>query len=314
MNAWNPPSISARMPAVPSGPVVANRRARQVLAPARSGRFSLGVARDALSTGRRAVGHRVRIADRLRNAEYGRHANRGNNLTAEGPESDCKPPRYPGMTTELHSLLIWTVGGAAVVSGALAAVVVVRGRPIPGEHVFRASRWSRGNHLFPTQVAIIADEVVQYTCPAGSAGGNIRSTWHTSPRWTIDTNLFFSNVVIETSGGSDPVRCHGHRKRDAIEMKRLINEYQSAYYTTAVPRRDVTPTTCSRAGPIPQKCAAKFNGPGAVAAARRYPALPLRPAGRDLRRRSADADVRADAARRRELRPRAGRIRHHARK
>jgi hypothetical protein len=46
----------------------------------------------------------------------------------------------------------------------------------------------------------------------------------------IDTNLFFSNIVIETSGGSDPVRCHGHRKRDAIEMKRLINEYQSQYY------------------------------------------------------------------------------------
>jgi len=46
----------------------------------------------------------------------------------------------------------------------------------------------------------------------------------------IDTNLFFSNVVIETSGGSDPVRCHGHRKGDALEMKRLINQFQSAYY------------------------------------------------------------------------------------
>ena len=46
----------------------------------------------------------------------------------------------------------------------------------------------------------------------------------------IDTNLFFSNVVIETSGGSEPVRCHGHHKRDAIEMKRLINEYQTQYY------------------------------------------------------------------------------------
>jgi hypothetical protein len=48
----------------------------------------------------------------------------------------------------------------------------------------------------------------------------------------IDTNLFFSNLVIETSGGSEPVRCHGHRKRDAVEMKRLINQYQSGYYGT----------------------------------------------------------------------------------
>jgi hypothetical protein len=46
----------------------------------------------------------------------------------------------------------------------------------------------------------------------------------------IETTLFFSNVIIETSGGSDPVRCHGHRKRDAAEMKTLINQYQSAYY------------------------------------------------------------------------------------
>jgi hypothetical protein len=46
----------------------------------------------------------------------------------------------------------------------------------------------------------------------------------------IDTNLFFANIVIETSGGSEPVRCHGHRKRDAVEMKRLINQFQSNYY------------------------------------------------------------------------------------
>ena len=46
----------------------------------------------------------------------------------------------------------------------------------------------------------------------------------------ISTNLFFSNIEIETSGGSDPVHCYGHRKRDAIEIKRLINDYQSAYY------------------------------------------------------------------------------------
>jgi hypothetical protein len=46
----------------------------------------------------------------------------------------------------------------------------------------------------------------------------------------VDTNLFFSNLIIETSGGSDPVRCHGHRKGDAVEMKRLINQFQSEYY------------------------------------------------------------------------------------
>jgi hypothetical protein len=46
----------------------------------------------------------------------------------------------------------------------------------------------------------------------------------------IETNFFFSNVMIESSGGVDPVLCHGHRKRDAVKMKNLIENYQTAYY------------------------------------------------------------------------------------
>ncbi len=51
-----------------------------------------------------------------------------------------------------------------------------------------------------------------------------------SLRSAIDTNLFFSNVVIETSGGTEPVRCHGHRKADAIRMKHLIEQHQTQYH------------------------------------------------------------------------------------
>jgi len=36
--------------------------------------------------------------------------------------------------------------------------------------------------------------------------------------------------MIETSGGASPVRCHGHRKADALEMKRLIEGFQSRHY------------------------------------------------------------------------------------
>jgi hypothetical protein len=43
----------------------------------------------------------------------------------------------------------------------------------------------------------------------------------------IDRNLFFADVLIESSGGTSPVRCHGHRKRDAMAMKRIIEQYQS---------------------------------------------------------------------------------------
>jgi hypothetical protein len=130
---------------------------------------------------------------------------------------------------DTSALLVWLIGGGAVVVAALSLWVWARGRRIEGEHVFRASRWSRGNHLFPTQVAITRDSVVHYTPQwMGRREQSIHMAHVASVE--IDTNLFFSNLVIETSGGSEPVRCHGHRKRDAVEMKRLINQFQSEYY------------------------------------------------------------------------------------
>lgn len=133
------------------------------------------------------------------------------------------------MTADTNSLLIWVLGGAIVVIVLVAVAVAAKGRRIAGEHVFKASRWSRGNHLFPTQVAVTPASVTHYTPEwFGRREQSIHMAHVASVE--IDTNLFFSNVIVETSGGSEPVRCHGHRKRDAVEMKRLINQFQSAYY------------------------------------------------------------------------------------
>jgi hypothetical protein len=46
----------------------------------------------------------------------------------------------------------------------------------------------------------------------------------------IETGALLSDVLIETSGGSDPIRCHGHHKRDAVQMKTLIERAQDVYY------------------------------------------------------------------------------------
>ena len=130
---------------------------------------------------------------------------------------------------DTNAVLLWILGGALILAALIITVVVVRGRPLAGENVFRASRWSRGNHLFPTQVMITPDSVVHCTPQwVGKREQSIHMAHVASVE--VDTNLFFSNVVIETSGGSEPVRCHGHRKRDAVEMKRLINQFQSEYY------------------------------------------------------------------------------------
>jgi hypothetical protein len=133
------------------------------------------------------------------------------------------------MMSDTNPLLMWLAGGGIAVLALLVVWIAMRGRPMAGDRVFRASRWSRGNHLFPTQVGITPSNVVHYTPEwFGRREQSIHMAHVASVE--IDTNLFFSNVVIETSGGSEPVRCHGHRKRDAVEMKRLINEFQSAYY------------------------------------------------------------------------------------
>ncbi len=49
----------------------------------------------------------------------------------------------------------------------------------------------------------------------------------------INTGMLLSDVLIETSGGASPIRCHGHHKGDAVRMKELIEQHQDAYYQAA---------------------------------------------------------------------------------
>ena len=136
--------------------------------------------------------------------------------------------------SDANTLLVWMIGGGIVVAAVLVGLVWARGRPLPGEHVFRASRWSRGNHVFPTQVAITPTSVVHYT---PEWFGRLEHSMHMAhvASVRIDTNLMFSDVYIETTGGASPIRCHGHRKADAVRMKTLIEQYQTEYYKGRAP-------------------------------------------------------------------------------
>jgi hypothetical protein len=100
---------------------------------------------------------------------------------------------------------------------------------------------SKGNRLLPTQVAIDAKSVVHYQPQwMGRLEHSIHIAHVASVR--IDTNLLFSDVFIETTGGASAIHCRGHHKRDAEEMKRLIERFQSAYYQ-AQPRPAAQGTT-----------------------------------------------------------------------
>ena len=125
--------------------------------------------------------------------------------------------------------LWWTLGGIAVLVLALVVWIWRKGRPFAVGDVFRASRLSIGNRLFPTQVLITPTSVVQHTPRwIGRQEETIHMAHIASVK--VQTGALLSNVLIETSGGASPIVCHGHRKRDAIRMQNLIERYQSDYY------------------------------------------------------------------------------------
>jgi hypothetical protein len=98
--------------------------------------------------------------------------------------------------------------------------------------VFRASRWTRGNRLFPTWIEVSDKSVTRR-----------KRSWLTRDEMSISiskvasvhikTGLFWSDILIESSGGTDPLASHGHRKPDARRIKELIEEHQATLARTA---------------------------------------------------------------------------------
>jgi hypothetical protein len=126
----------------------------------------------------------------------------------------------------------WLLSTAGVVAALVVIVALViwrKGRPFATGDVFRASRLSSGNHLFPTQVLITPTSVVQYTPRwIGRQEETIHMAHIASVK--IATGMILSDVLIETSGGTDPIACHGHWKGDAARMKALIEGHQTQYF------------------------------------------------------------------------------------
>jgi len=140
------------------------------------------------------------------------------------------------MTDQFNVQSPWVIAAITAAILILLAILVVwrKGRPFAPGHVFRASRLSSGNRLFPTQVQITPTAIVHHTPRfIGRTEHSIHVAHVSSVR--VDTGMLFSDVYIETSGGASPVRCHGHRKRDALDMKRLIEQFQSTYYRQQPP-------------------------------------------------------------------------------
>ena len=96
---------------------------------------------------------------------------------------------------------------------------------MPSE-IFQASRWTRGNLIFPTYIEV-----------SERAVSRRKRSWFRMDEMSISitkvasvhikTGLIWSDILIESSGGSDPLASHGHRKPDAVRIKELIESAQA---------------------------------------------------------------------------------------
>ena len=97
---------------------------------------------------------------------------------------------------------------------------------MPSE-IFRASRWTRGNLLFPTYIEV-SDKAISRRKRSWFRLDQISISLSKVASVHIKTGLIWSEILIESSGGTDPLASHGHKKADARRIRELIEQYQQA--------------------------------------------------------------------------------------
>lgn len=104
--------------------------------------------------------------------------------------------------------------------------------PPPPSFTFRASRWTKKNHIFPTRIVVSSLHVSRVKPRLfGTTEESIAISQVASVK--ITTGMIWSEIRIDSTGGADPITSHGHRKRDAIRIRELIETYQAGREETA---------------------------------------------------------------------------------
>ena len=93
------------------------------------------------------------------------------------------------------------------------------------KNVFTASRLTRGNFWFPVRIEITQERVTRVK--PRLFGANEESIPISKvASVNIATGLVWSDIRIDSSGGSNPILSHGHRKSDARRIRDLIENLQ----------------------------------------------------------------------------------------
>jgi hypothetical protein len=95
------------------------------------------------------------------------------------------------------------------------------------KHVFTASRLTSGNLLFPVRIEVNQNRVTRIKPRLiGSNEESIAIDKVASVN--IQTGLIWSDIRIDSAGGSNPIMSHGHSKGDARAIRDLIERFQKS--------------------------------------------------------------------------------------
>jgi hypothetical protein len=95
------------------------------------------------------------------------------------------------------------------------------------EHIFTASRWATGNLVFPVRIVVSRDRVMRIK-PRLFGSNEESIAIHKVASVNIQTGLIWSDIRIDSSGGSNPIVSHGHGKDDARSIRTLIEQFQKS--------------------------------------------------------------------------------------
>jgi hypothetical protein len=98
-------------------------------------------------------------------------------------------------------------------------------QPAAAGETFTARRWTKGNLFFPIRIVVSPLHVSRIKPRMfGQTEESIAIAQVASVK--IETGIIWSRITIESTGGTDPITSHGHRKRDALRIRELIESYQ----------------------------------------------------------------------------------------
>src|SRR5258708_7130753 len=94
----------------------------------------------------------------------------------------------------------------------------------PGE-TFKASRWTRGNHIFPTRIVVTPLHVSRVK---PRMFGNTEESIAVSQVASVEikTGVIWSEIRIDSTGGAEPITRQRHPKNDAVPIREVIETLQ----------------------------------------------------------------------------------------